>query len=165
MKYIIVILLIATFVCAKEENKTNPFDKIKEGFEDFKNNVTEKFEEIKDDTSKQLEFFKNNVTEKFIDFKDDISGKAKELAKNFKKFFEKLGEDIQKAIVWLKENGYWDKIIEAAETVGKMAAITACKVYFVPGAALCEPIVNFIFEAIISIIDKIKNKIEQNKEL
>ena len=178
MRQLLAIFLIAIIVCADtEEEKTNPFDKIKEGVEKSKEEmekkakeisekaqemaqqVADKAKEIADDISEKAKEMGDNISEKAKEIAEDVSGKSKEIVKEIMKLFEKLDESTKKAIIWLKENGYWDKIVEIAETIGKIAAIQACKVY-VPGQ-LCDVIVQFIFDAIIALIDKIKDKSEE----
>ena len=99
-----------------------------------------------------------DISEKAKEIAEDVSGKAKEIVKEFMKFFEKLSEEVQKAIVWLKENGYWDEIVKIAETVGKAAAVQAFRTFIPDVVISCDQIVQFVFDAIIALIDKIKDK-------
>ena len=179
MRKLLAIFLIATIACVDtEEEKTNPIDKIKEGIDNAKEDmekkaqeianktkeiaeeVAEKAKQIADEISEKAQEMGKDISEKAKEIAEDVSGKSKEIVKEILKFFEKLDEETKKVIVWLKENGYWDQIVEIAETIGKIAAIQACKVY-VPGQ-ICDVVVQFIFDAIISLLDKIKNKEETN---
>ena len=117
-----------------------------------------------EEAGKKVKGAAEDVSAKAKEIAEDISATSKEVAKNFVKFFEKLGKEIQNGIIWLKENGYWDQIVNIAQTAGKAAAIIGCKAVFPAGIALCDPIVNFIFKAIISIIEQIKKKAEENKQ-
>ena len=179
MKKFLFFFLIAIVACiTPEEEKANIIDSIKDASEKIKNKtqeISEKVKEMAEDASEKVKKAAEEAAEKVKDAAEDVSDKAKEIAedisakskevaKNFVKFFEKLSEEIQNGIIWLKENGYWDQIVNIAQTVGKAAAIIGCKAVFPAGIALCDPIVDFIFKAIISIIDKIKEKAEENKQ-
>ena len=179
MKKFLCILLIAIAACiAAEEEKANIIDSIKDGAESIKNKtkeMSEKVKEMAEDASAKVKKAAEEAAEKVKDAAGDVSDKAKEIAedisatskevsKNFIKFFEKLSEEIKRGIIWLKENGYWDQIVNIAQTAGKAAAILGCKAVFPAGIALCDPIVDFIFKAIIAIIDKIKEKAEESKQ-
>ena len=50
---------------------------------------------------------------------------------------------LQDGINWLKEHGYWDLIVNAAKTAGKIAATSLCSAY-IP-SPVCSLVVNFIF--------------------
>ena len=51
----------------------------------------------------------------------------------------------QNGIIWLKENGYWDQIVNIAQTAGKAAAIAWCTPY------LSTPVCTLAVNAICSI--------------
>ena len=167
MKKLFIIFLIVAIACAntEEENK-NPFDKAKEDIEkkakEIAEQVANKAKEIADDVSQKAQEMGEDISEKAKEIAEDVSGKAKEIVKDFMKFFEKLNEEAQMAIIWLKENGYWDEIVQIAENIGKTAAVQACKTYVPTLEAKCDVIVQFIFDAIISLVDQIKNKEESN---
>ena len=169
MRKLLAIILIATIACATEEEKTNPIEKIKEGVENIKDDVekkakeiaedvADKAKEIADDVSKKAKEMGEDISEKAKEIAEDVSGKAKEIVKEFMKFFEKLSEEVQKAIVWLKENGYWDEIVKIAETIGKAAAVQACKTYIPDVGVSCDQIIQFVMDAIIALLNKIKDK-------
>jgi hypothetical protein len=179
MQKFLCILLIAIVACiTAEEEKANIIDSIKDGAEKVKDKtieISEKVKEMAEDASekvkkaaeeagKKVKGAAEDVSSKAKEIAEDISATSKEVAKNFVKFFEKLSKEIQNGIIWLKENGYWDQIVNIAQTAGKAAAIIGCKAVFPAGIALCDPIVNFIFKAIISIIEQIKKKAEENKQ-
>ena len=178
MKKLLAILLIAIVACTtEEEEKTKLIDKIKDKVEDVKDDITdkakeiaEKAKEIADDVAEKAKNVADDLVGKAKDLGEDISEKAKEIAdkvsngaediaKSFLKFFEKLTEEVKAAVVWLKENGYWDEIVNIAETIGKAAAVQACKTYITDAAISCDTLVQFIFDAVIAIIDRIKNEV------
>ena len=177
MKKLLAILLIAIVACAtEEEDKTKLIDKIKDKVENAKDDISDKAKEIAekakklaDDVAEKAKNTAEDIAEKAKDLGEDISEKAKEIAekvsngaediaKNFLKFFEKLSEEVKAAIVWLKENGYWDEIVKIAETIGKAAAVQACKTYITDAIVSCDTLVQFIFDAVIAIIERIKNE-------
>ena len=176
MRKLLAIILIATIACATEEEKTNPIEKVKEGVENIKDDVSDKAKEIADkakeiakdvadkakkiadDISKKAQEMGEDISEKAKEISEDVSGKAKEIVKEFMKFFEKLSEEGQKAIVWLKDNGYWDEIVQLAETIGKAAAVQTCKTYVPDVGVSCDQIIQFVMDAIIALLNKIKDK-------
>ena len=176
MRKLLAIILIATIACATEEEKKNPIEKAKEGIENIKDDVADKAKEIADkakkmaedvadkakeiadDVSKKAKEMGEDISEKAKEIAEDVHGKAKEIVKEFMKFFEKLSEEVQKAIVWLKENGYWDEIVQLAETIGKAAAVQACKTYVPDVGVSCDQIIQFVMDAIIALLNKIKDK-------
>jgi uncharacterized protein YoxC len=180
MRKLLAILLIAIVACAtQEEEKTNLIDKIKDKVEDAKDDIAdkakeiaEKAKEIADDVAKKAKNAADDLAEKAKDLGEDISEKAKEIAekvsngaediaKKFLKFFEKLTEEVKAAVVWLKENGYWDEIVNVAETIGKAAAVQACKTYLTEAAISCDRLVQFIFDAVIAIVNRIKEEVNK----
>ena len=50
---------------------------------------------------------------------------------------------LQDGINWLKNNGYWNLIVNAVKTGGKIAATSLCSAY-IP-RPICSLVVNFIF--------------------
>ena len=158
MRKLLAIILIATIACATEEEKKNPIEKAKEGIENIKDDVADKAKEIADDVSKKAKEMGEDISEKAKEIAEDVHGKAKEIVKEFMKFFEKLSEEVQKAIVWLKENGYWDEIVKIAETVGKAAAVQACRTFIPDVVISCDQIIQFVMDAIIALLNKIKDK-------
>ena len=46
-----------------------------------------------------------------------------------KKGWNALTSGVKKAVNWLKEKGYWDTIVKAAKTAGKLAAKALCAKY------------------------------------
>jgi len=180
MKKLLAILLIAIVFCTtEEEEKTKLIDKIKDKVDDVKDDISdkakeiaEKAKEIAEDVAEKAKNTAEDLAEKAKDLGEDISEKAKEIAenvsngaqdiaKNFLKFFEKLSEEVKAAIVWLKENGYWDEIVKIAETIGKAAAVQACKTYITDAIVSCDTLVQFIFDAVIAIIERIKNEVNK----
>ena len=180
MKKLLTILLIAIVDCTtEEEEKTKLIDKIKDKVEDVKDDISDKAKEIADkakeladDVAEKAKNVAEDIAEKAKDLGEDISEKAKEIAekvsngaqdiaKNFLKFFEKLSEEVKAAIVWLKENGYWDEIVKVAETIGKAAAVQACKTYITDAVVSCDTLVQFIFDAVIAIVERIKNEVNK----
>ena len=183
MRKLLAIFLIATIACVDtEEEKTNPIDKIKEGIDNAKEDmekkaqeianktkeiaeeVAEKAKQIADEISEKAQEMGEDISEKAKEIAEDVSGKSKEIVKEILKFFEKLDEETKKAIIWLKENGYWDEIVELAENIGKTAAVQACKTYIPTVQDHCDEIVQFVFDAIISLLDKITDKVEVETE-
>ena len=126
--------------------------------------ASEKVKKAAEEAHEKIKKAAEDVSDKAKEIAKDIAKTSKEAANNFVKFFEKLSKEVQNGIIWLKENGYWDQIVEIAQTAGKAAAIIGCKAVFPAGVVLCDPIVEFIFKAIIVIIDKIKEKVEENKQ-
>ena len=163
MKKLLFIFLIINIALAveEEETKTNPLDKIKEEIEKKAKEISEKAKEIAENAAEKAKEAGQEISEKTKELMENASEKGKEFKKNFIKLYEKLSIDIQEGIVWLIENGYWDLIVDFAETVGQVAAIQACKTYFPQGAVLCDPIVKFIFDAIVSLLDKIKEDVQE----
>ena len=98
----------------------------------------------------------DETSEKAKEIAEEVSAKAKEIAKDFMKFFEKLSEEVKMAIVWLKENGYWDDLVNLAETIGKAAAVQACQTYITQPDVSCDKIVQFVFDAVIALLKRIK---------
>ena len=128
MKQLLAIILIAVIACTTtEEEKKNPIETIKEGAAEKAKEIAEKAKKI-----------------------------AEEIAQDFMKFFEKLSEEVKMAIVWLKENGYWDDLVNLAETIGKAAAVQACQTYITQPEVSCDKIVQFVFDAVIALLKKIK---------
>ena len=165
MRKLLAIFLIATIVCLNsEEEKINSIDKAKEEIEkkakEIAKEVADKAKEIADDVSQKAKDMWEDISEKAKEISEDVSRKAKDIIKEFMKFFEKLNEETQKAIIWLKENGYWDQLIEIAEKIGRAAAVQACKTYIPTIGASCDIIVQFIIDTIISLLDQIKAKQE-----
>jgi len=180
MKKLLAILLIAIVACTtEEEEKTKLIDKIKDKVEDVKDDISdkakeiaEKAKELAEDVAEKAKNAAEDLAEKAKDLGEDISEKAKEIAenvsngaqdiaKNFLKFFEKLSEEVKAAIVWLKENGYWDEIVKIAETIGKAAAVQACKTYITDAIVSCDTLVQFVFDAVIAIVERIKNEVNK----
>ena len=180
MKKLLSILLIAIVACTtEEEEKTKLIDKIKDKVEDVKDDISdkakeiaEKAKELAEDVAEKAKNAAEDLAEKAKDLGEDISEKAKEIAenvsngaqdiaKNFLKFFEKLSEEVKAAIVWLKENGYWDEIVKIAETIGKAAAVQACKTYITDAIVSCDTLVQFVFDAVIAIVERIKNEVNK----
>ena len=167
MKKFLIIFLIALVVCNFEEenpdilnNSPDKEEEIEEKAKQMAEEAAEKVKEKAKEIEEKSKDFGEAISEKAKEIAEGISEKAKEISKNFMKFFEKLGKDIQEAIIWLKENGYWDEIATLVETIGKHAGINACKSYLPAAQSLCEPVIQFIFETIISYINKITNDIE-----
>ena len=163
MKKLLFIFLIINVAFAVEEEgtKTNRLDKIKEEIEKKAKEISKKAKKIAENAAEKAKETGQEISEKTKQLMENSSEKGKEFKKNFIKLYEKLSIDIQEGIAWLIENGYWELIVDFAETVGKVAAIQACKTYFPQGAVLCDPIVKFIFDAIVSLIDKIKEDVKE----
>ena len=146
MKQLLAILLIAAIACTTtEEEKTNPIENIKEDITEKAKEIAEKAKEMGDESS-----------EKAQEIAEEVSAKAQEIAQDFMKFFEKLSEEVKMAIVWLKENGYWDDLVNLAETIGKAAAVQACQTYITQPEVSCDKIVQFVFDAVIALLKRIK---------
>ena len=153
-------LINVAFAVEEEGTKTNHLDKIKEEIEKKAKEISKKAKKIAENAAEKAKEAGQEISEKTKELMENASEKGKEFKKNFIKLYEKLSIDIQEGIAWLIENGYWELIVDVAETVGKVAAIQACKTYFPQGAVLCDPIVQFIFDAIVSLIDKIKEDVK-----
>ena len=141
----------------------------KDDISDKAKEIAQKAKELADEVAEKAKNTAEDLVEKAKDLGEDISEKAKEIAekvsngakdisKNFLKFFEKLTEEVKAAIVWLKENGYWDEIVNLAETIGKGAAVQACKKYITDATVSCDKLVQFIFDAVVAIIERIKKE-------
>ena len=55
---------------------------------------------------------------------------------------ESIWNNVQDAIQWLKDHGYWNKLVQLAKTVGKYIAGNLCKKYL--DAGICNQILNMI---------------------
>ena len=164
MKQLLVILLIAVIACTTtEEEKKNPIETIKEGAAEKAKEIAEKAKKIAEEIAGKAKKMAQEIAEKAKEIGGDsreiaeeAAAKAKDIAKDFMKFFEKLSEEVKMAIVWLKENGYWDDLVNLAETIGKAAAIQACKTYITQPDVSCDKIVQFVFDAVIALLKRIK---------
>ena len=147
----------------------NPFKDIEERLKNktktIKNQVEDEAKKLKDEANKQAEEVKSII--KKLDGKnpfEKIKGHLKELEKSMKKIiplkdlqkgfvgkpleiFKKLDRQTQNGIHWLKENGYWDPIMDVVKTVGKVAAISLCSAFLTP--FICKPVISFVYEAYI----------------
>ena len=147
----------------------NPFKDIEERLKNktktIKNQVEDEAKKLKDEANKQAEEVKSIL--KKLDGKnpfEKIKGHLKELEKSMKKIiplkdlqkgfvgkpleiFKKLDRQTQNGIHWLKENGYWDPIMDVVKTVGKVAAISLCSAFLTP--FICKPVISFVYEAYI----------------
>ena len=147
----------------------NPFKDIEERLKNktktIKNQVEDEAKKLKDEANKQAEEVKSIL--KKLDGKnpfEKIKGHLKELEKSMKKIiplkdlqkgfvgkpleiFKKLDRQTQNGIHWLKENGYWDPIMDVVKTVGKVAAISLCSAFLTP--FICKPVITFVYEAYI----------------
>ena len=54
-----------------------------------------------------------------------------------------------------------DEILTIIEAIIKETAITACKSYLLNAQNLCEPLIEIIFEAVSSLLDKIIKNIAE----
>ena len=168
MKQLLTFLLIAVIACTTtEEEKKNPIETIKEDVTEKAKEIAEKAKKIAEEVAGKAKKMAQEIAEKAQEIGDDssekakeiaedVAAKAKEVAKDFMKFFEKLSEEVKMAIVWLKDNGYWDDLVNLAETIGKTAAIQACQTYITQPEVSCDKIVQFIFDAVIALLNKIK---------
>ena len=164
MKQLLVILLIAVIACSNtEEEKKNPIETIKEGAAEKAKEIAEKAKKIAEEIAGKAKKMAQEIAEKAKEIGGDsreiaeeAAAKAKDIAKDFMKLFQKLSEEIKLAIVWLKDNGYWDDLVNLAETIGKAAAIQACKTYITQPDVSCDKIVQFVFDAVIALLKKIK---------
>ena len=168
MKQLLVILLIAVIACATtEEEKKNPIETIKEGAAEKAKEIAEKAKKIAEEIAGKAKKMAQEIAEKAKEMGDEssekakeiaeeVAAKAKDIAKDFMKLFQKLSEEIKMAIVWLKDNGYWDDLVNLAETIGKASAIQACKTYITQPDVSCDKIVQFVFDAVIALLKKIK---------
>ena len=128
MKQLLAIILIAVIACTTtEEEKKNPIETIKEDVTEKAKEIAEKAKKIAEEIAGKAKKMAQEIAEKAKEMGDESSEKAKEIAeevaakaqdiaKDFMKFFEKLSEEVKMAIVWLKENGYWDDLVNLAET-------------------------------------------------
>ena len=174
MKQLLAILLIAVIACTTtEEEKTNPIETIKDDVAEKAKEIYEKAKKIAEEIAGKAKKMAEEIAEKAKEMGDessekaqeiaeDISAKAQEIAKDFMKFFEKLSEEVKMAIVWLKDNGYWDDIVNLAETIGKAAAVQACQTYITQTDVSCDKIVQFIFDAVIALLKQFKG--EENSQ-
>lgn len=102
---------------------------------------------------------KSNIGKKIIapfknfeDFLEKNHIPIKEAKKMFKdnalKAYNQLSKKVQNGIYWLKQKGYWEPLVVVGETLGEMAATSACSMAITP--AICEPAVGFLFTFVIN---------------
>ena len=168
MKQLLAIILIAVIACTTtEEEKKNPIETIKEDVTEKAKEIAEKAKKIAEEIAGKAKKMAQEIAEKAKEMGDEssekakeiaeeVAAKAKDIAKDFMKFFEKLSEEVKMAIVWLKDNGYWDDLVNLAETIGKAAAVQACKTYITQPDVSCDKIVQFVFDAVIALLKRIK---------
>ena len=167
MRKLLAILLIAVIACATEEEKQNPIENIKDDVTEKAKEIAEKAKKIAEEISGKAKKIAQEIAEKAKEMGDEssekaqeiaeeVAAKAQEIAQDFMKFFEKLSEEVKIAIVWLKDNGYWDDLVNLAETIGKAAAVQACQTYITQPEVSCDKIIQFIFDAVIALLNKIK---------
>ena len=74
----------------------------------------------------------------------DLEGWWGNLWDKIKNFIKKIPSYLKKAYQWLKDNGYWDKLIDLIKKYGAPKAIEFCTKYL-KKEDLCTDIVNFLF--------------------
>ena len=164
MKQLLVFLLIAVIACTTPEEETkNPIENLKEDAAAKAKEIAEKAKKIAEEIAGKAKKMAQEIAEKAQEIGGDsreiaeeAAAKAKEVAKEFIKFFQKLSDELKLAIVWLKDNGYWDDLVNLAETIGKAAAVQACQTYITQPDVSCDKIVQFIFDAVIALLKRIK---------
>ena len=67
----------------------------------------------------------------------DFWGKVKD-------FFKKIPTYFKKAVQWLKDNGFWDKLVEIIKKYGTPKAMELC-VKLLKKEDICTDLVNFLF--------------------
>ena len=73
----------------------------------------------------------------------ELEGWWSDLWDKIKNFVKSLPSKLKALYQWLKDNGYWEKLVELVKKYGIPKGIEFCKNYLDEG--LCTDLVNFIF--------------------
>ena len=75
---------------------------------------------------------------------DDLEGFWGDFWEKVKEFIKKLPGYLKKVYQWLKDNGYWDQLVELVKKYGIPKGIEICTQYL-KKEDLCTDLINFVF--------------------
>ena len=77
-------------------------------------------------------------------YDQDLEGWWGDFWDKVKEFIKKIPTYLKKVYQWLKDNGYWDQLVELVKKYGIPKGIEFCTKYL-KKEELCTDIVNFVF--------------------
>ena len=160
MKQILVILLIAAIACSIDdptEEVRNKTKEIEEKARQLAEEIVEKAKKMAEEKAQKAQEQGEASAQKAQEIADELEANAKELVKDFMKFFDKLSDEVKMALIWLQENGYLEKLVSMAETFGKGSASKLCQSFFRQSRDSCDEVVQFIFDKVIGLFNKAKS--------
>ena len=148
MKKYLVILLIGVIACSVKEDTDLNDVVLKNIFDDIGKEIKKGAEEVK----KGVENAGKEVEKGVKEGVKGVENAAKEVEKGLKgvekianKYLKGASKAVKAAVKYLKEHGYWEKVLKGLKEAGKWTAKAICTHYAGPTVGhYCETAVEFL---------------------